>query len=566
MPTLTRVAVAWMAVVLLAGACATPARPSAPGPSEQEAPKPLARKRVVAAIRGEPPTLNEKLARVGAGRVVGVREMERLFHVGLVVEDDGAELHAALAEAVPSVENNLWRVFPDGRMETTWKIRSGAAWHDGVPFTSEDLVFTATVVMDKQLAEFGDIAFDSVAGVEALDSRTVTVSWKRPFIWANSLFAVTRGMPQPKHLLEKAYLEEKTTYTQLPIWSEGYVGAGAFKLREFVRGSHLAASANEGFVLGRPRIDEIEVRFLADGNTLMANLLAGVVDLTLYGSGTLNLAQAIQVRDQRWDGKLIPVLSSTIGVFPQFLNPNPPVILETGFRRALLHAIDRQLLADTFQAGLSSVAHTHYIPIQPEFKDIESYIVRYDFDPRKGAQLIEGLGYTRGPDGMFQDAANQRLSVELRATASHETNEHSTLIVADDWRRMGIGVETLTIPPQRNLDREYRQTRPAFELVGQPDDIYRLHSREIPTPETRFVGDNRPRYASPQLDSLIDRYYLTIPRPERVQVLGGIIRHITDQVVLMSFFYTVGPVMVSNRLRNVTSVPTWNPHQWDVAS
>src|SRR5206468_4097237 len=102
------------------------------------------------------------------------------FHVGLVVEDDQAELHPALAEAVPSVENGLWRVFPDGRMETTWRIRSGAAWHDGAPFTSDDLVFTATVVMDKQLAELGDIAFESVDGIEAPDSRMVVVRWRQP--------------------------------------------------------------------------------------------------------------------------------------------------------------------------------------------------------------------------------------------------------------------------------------------------------------------------------------------------------------------------------------------------
>jgi ABC-type transport system substrate-binding protein len=212
------------------------------------------------------------------------------------------------------------------------------------------------------------------------------------------------------------------------------------------------------------------------------------------------------------------------------------------------------------------VAHTHFLPTEPEYKDIESYIVKYEYDPRKGEQMVEGLGYRRGPDGIFQDAAGQRLLVEVRATASHETNEQNTLIVADQWRSIGVGVETLTIPLQRNLDREYRQTRPAFEVVGQPDDIYRLHSREIPTPETRFVGDNRPRYANPELDALIDRYHVTIPRAERAQVLGGIIRHLTDQVVLMSFFYTVGPLMVSNRLQNVTTVPTWNPQEWDLVS
>jgi peptide/nickel transport system substrate-binding protein len=555
-----------MVCTLMLAACAVPAQPSPsaanPG-AETEAPKPMVRKRVVAGIRGEPPTLNEKLARVGAGRVVGVREMEQLLHTGLLVEDERLELQPSLADAVPTIENHQWRVFPDGRMETTWRIRQGAVWHDGVSFTSEDLVFTATVVRD--LPEFSDIAFESVDTVEAVDTQTVLVRWKRPFIWANTLFSLTRGIPHPKHLAEKAYREEKASYTQLLLWSEEYVGTGAYKLREFVRGSHLITEANERFVLGRPKIDEIEVRFHPDGNALAAGILAGVVDLTLYGSGTLNLDQALQVRDQRWDGKLIPVLSSSIGVFPQFLNPSPQVITEVPFRRALLHAIDRQPLVDSLQAGLSTIAHTLYIPLHPEFKDIAHRMVKYDFDPRRATQLIEGLGYTRGPDGVMRDGSGQRLNLELRATNSHETNEQSVLIVADDWRKVGVGVDMVVIPPQRNQDREYRQTRTAFELAGQPDDIYRLHSREIPTPETRFVGDNRPRYSNPQLDVLIDRFYMTIPRAERVDVLGQYINHITDQLPVMAFFYTVGPLMVSNRLRNVTSNPTWNPHEWDVA-
>jgi peptide/nickel transport system substrate-binding protein len=260
------------------------------------------------------------------------------------------------------------------------------------------------------------------------------------------------------------------------------------------------------------------------------------------------------------------VLSGAVGAFPQFLNPNPPVLLDVLFRRALVHAIDRQLLVDSLQAGLSTVAHTHFTPQQPEFKDIQSYIVRYDYDPRKASQMIEALGYTRGPDGIFRDAANQRLSLELRNTPGREVNEKTTFIVADHWQQAGVGVETVMIPLQRNSDREYRQTRPAFEVVGTPDDVYRLHSSQIPTPETRFVGDNRPRYSNPQLDALIDRYYVTIPRPERVDVLGQIVNHITDQVVQYSFFYEAGPLMMSNRLRNVTSVPAWNPWDWDLVS
>lgn len=555
-----------LALAMLVVGCAAPGRPASSVSGESAAPKPAVRKKVAAAIRGDPPTLNEKLSRVGAGRVYGVREMEQLVHVGLLVEDDSVELRPALGEAVPTVENGMWKVASDGRMETTWKIRPGALWHDGAPFTSEDLLFTAGVVEDKQLTEFGDVAFDYIETVEAPDARTVVVKWKRPFIWANKMFSVTTAIPHPKHLMERTYVEDKAAYTQHPQWSETYVGTGAFKLREFARSSHMVVEAFDRFVLGRPKIDEIEIRFLQDANAMAANILAGMVDLTLVGQGSLSLEQALQVRDQWREGKLTPVVAGAVGAFPQFLNPHPPVLLEAQFRRALVHAIDRQLLVDSLQAGLSQVAHTHFTPLNPEYKDIQNAIVRYDYDPRKASQMVEALGYTRGPDGIFRDAANQRLSVELRSTPGREVNEKTTFIVADHWQQIGVGVDTLIIPLQRNTDREYRQTRPAFEVVGTPDDVYRLHSSQIPTPETRFVGDNRPRYSNPQLNALIDRYYVTIPRGERVQVLGQFINHITDQVVQMSFFYEAGPLMLGNRLRNVTSVPTWNAWEWDLAS
>jgi len=561
---MNRVASFVLPLVLLMAACA-PAQSSGGAQSQDSAARPAVYKKVVAGLRGEPFTLSNQLGRAGAGRVYGVAEVERMLHSGLSIEDDQFEHRASLAEAVPSVENGLWRVLPDGRMETTWKILPNAQWHDGTALRAEDFVFTMQVVQDKELPEFGDIAFESIDSVEAPDGRTVLVKWKKPFIWAHTLFSGTRGVPQPKHLLERTYLDSKATYKDIPYWMEDFVGTGPFKLKELVRGSHMILLANDQYALGRPKIDEIEVKFFQDSNALAASLLAGFVDLTMSGQGTLSLDQALQLRDQWKEGKIEPVLSGAVGTFPQFIDPSPRVILDVPFRRALVHAVDRQLLIDTLQGGLSPIAHTNFTPQQPEYKDIQSQIVRYDYDPRRASQLIEGLGYTKGPDGMFRDTAGQPLSVELRSTPGRDVNEKTTLVVADHWRAVGVGVDVVVIPAQRNQDREYRQTRPGFEVVGQPDDIYRFHSNQIPTAETRYVGDNRMRYGNPQLDSLVDRYYLTIPRAERVQVLGQIMNHITDQVVLLSFFYEAGPLLISNRVKNVTSVPTWNTYQWDVS-
>lgn len=182
----------------------------------------------------------------------------------MVVADHRDALQPQLAEAVPSVENGRWSLFSDGRMRTTWTIRQTAAWHDDTPFTAEDLIFTARVVQDRELIVFRNRGMESVESLDATDPRTIVVDWRRPFIYADAMFARRFAFPMPKHLLERPYLEDKASFTQHPFWAEEYVGTGAFQLREFVRDSHLLLAANDRYVLGRPRIDEIEVKFIVD--------------------------------------------------------------------------------------------------------------------------------------------------------------------------------------------------------------------------------------------------------------------------------------------------------------
>lgn len=71
--------------------------------------------------------------------------MERLMHAGLAFAEDNTVLGPQLAREVPSLENGRWRLFADGRMETSWRILPEAAWHDGTPFTSADVLFTASL-------------------------------------------------------------------------------------------------------------------------------------------------------------------------------------------------------------------------------------------------------------------------------------------------------------------------------------------------------------------------------------------------------------------------------------
>jgi ABC-type transport system substrate-binding protein len=210
-------------------------------------------------------------------------------------------------------------------------------------------------------------------------------------------------------------------------------------------------------------------------------------------------------------------------------------------------------------------------PGDPEYPIVERRIARYDFDLRRAAQMVESLGYTRGADGVFRDAACQRLTLEIRSTTV-DVNEKSMLAVANYWQQFGIPTEPIVIPRARANDREWRHQKPAFELQRQPNalaDLDRYTSAQVPLPENNFTGTSKHRYMNAELDALIDRYFSTIPRPERVEVVGGILQHISEQAVPLPMFYDANPSLISNRLRNVTarkggtSTEVWNVEDWD---
>jgi peptide/nickel transport system substrate-binding protein len=550
-------------LLTLVTGCVAPS--SSVGNPAPDAPR-AERKRIVAAIRGEPLTMSSTMNSAGSGGVAGVSEVEKLVHAGMADIQERTPVAPRLAEALPSTDNGLWKVFPDGRMELTWKIRQDARWHDGTPLTADDLLFTVKVEQDEQLAVLTSTAYKFVQSVTASDARTVVVVWKQPYIQADTMFS-SLATPLPKHILEKPYTDDWANFAQHPYWTREWVGLGPYKLKEWVLNSHLVVTANDQYPLGKPRIDEIEVRFILDPQALIANVLAGAVDLTL-GRG-LSLEQGIAARDQWREGHMDAALGNTIVEFPQYINPDPAIMLDPQARRALMYATDREELVDALFGGAGQVVE--WIgPHEPEYQYVSSAVVKYGFDPRRASQLFESLGLTKGSDGMYRLPNGQPFKLENRTTSGDDVRGKTLLILADQWQRTGITPDPVVIPRQRSDDREYRATRPAFELVRQPislteSGLRRLHSAEAALPENDYRRDNRARYMNPEFDSLAERYLATIPLDQRMDLGRQIVHLLSDQLVVIPLYWDVMPVLIHNRLKNVNAATdTRNAHQWDV--
>src|SRR5205823_4135328 len=106
----------------------------------------------------------------------------RLFTAALTYQDEREVPKPYLAEALPELNTNSWRVFPDGRMETTYVLRPNLVWHDGAPLTADDFVFALKLYNDPEASSlFERLPQQHIEDVTAPDDRTIVFRWKRPY-------------------------------------------------------------------------------------------------------------------------------------------------------------------------------------------------------------------------------------------------------------------------------------------------------------------------------------------------------------------------------------------------
>lgn len=556
-----------LAMVVGATACAQP--PAGGGSGGADARVATGPKRITGAIRGNPHTVYQKLN--PRSNIPGIDALQQLAHTGLTVPDadNDSVRHPRIAEAAPTVENGLWKLTPDGGMELTWRIKQGAVWSDGTPLTTADLVFTATVWRDKRLPIFSHVAFDSVGSIEAVDSRTILTRWTKPYIKANEMFGSGMALPLARHTLEEPYLNltDQEQFVANPHWSTEWVGAGPYKIKTWEPGSHMVFEANDRYIEGRPRIDEVAVKFIPDPNTLGANILAGEVDIP-WG-GRIDYEWAATVADQWRAGRLKTELSSMLQIFAQHINPTPAIVLNTEFKRALVHALDRQSAGDLLNAPTTPVGHSFVAPNEPEYPFVESSIVKYDYDVRKSLQMLEALGYTRGADNLLRDRSGQKLEFQIRTSQGDVTQEKAMYAMADDWARLGVDVERHLVVPQRASDAEYRATYPAFDVkrqAGTFDYATSFHSRGIALPQNNYlVSGNNSRYSRPEMDVAIDAYFTTIPWDQRMEHARRIVNMLSSDVGWIGLWHIIGPVLIPDRIVNMKGDGDLAYiHEWDI--
>lgn len=181
--------------------------------------------------------------------------------------------------------------------------------------------------------------------------------------------------------------------------------------------------------------------------------------------------------------------------------------------------------------------------------------------------MIEGLGYTRGADGIFRDPAGTRLTVQITSTEL-DLYVKTALSAQDFWKRSGVDTEYVSIPRARTTDLEYRASYPGFTSTNSGFSftaIRNFTTAEQRSPANQYRGRNISGFASPALDTLIERYYTTVPMGPRKQVLGEIVHILSDQLATLPMIGQGTGYTIPHRMVNVTAAgSTRDARLWDI--
>ncbi len=573
---MTRASIRLLPVILaitLVACSPAASTPPGPGGGQQGGPETGASvvQRTLVIIGGRAPeTLSAKPIRQGSG-AGNPRATYRAFNAGLAINDERDVPRPYLAEALPQLNTDAWRVSPDGRMETTFLLRPDLTWHDGQPLTAEDFVFAHRVYATPELGLASLPPLNYIEDVIAGDARSVVIRWHQPYAQANSL-VMADFLPLPRHLLESQFGQGSPEgFASLPFWISDYVGLGPYRLTRSELGSSADGAAFAGHALGKPKVDQIRFLYMPDANTALANLLSGGAHVATDNS--IDLQQA-SVLDREWGRGGGTVIRNPIGVRhgniqlrPDFAAPR--TLLDVRVRRALAHGTDRQALADALTEG-GAIADTLVLPQVEYFAALDRAITKYPYDPRRMEQLLSEVGYTRGADGTFAGPSDGRFAMEV-AVAAGARNEPEVQIIADGYRRVGIDA-SIRIIPRPQVTEPYIFANFPGVLIGSHNaatvpPLARLRVSEIASAETRGRGSNYAGWQNAEAERLINAYETALDRGERNQRIVELLKLVSEEVPIYSLYYNLEFFAHSGGLRGPSlSVSAdgsaWNLHEW----
>jgi len=497
---------------------------------------------VLAACRSEPPrsgitvliesppdSLDNRLALTTNGQRIA-----QLIAPGLISFDDQSQPVPDLAASYRQLDAQT----------IEFSLRDGLTFHDGAPLTSADVKATFEGMSDPALGSPKAEKYEAIAGIEAVDPRTVRFHLKRPYspILAELSLSI---VPASRARGAAALLQDRAP-----------IGAGPFRFAAQTDDERIELLPFDRYYGGKPRISRLIIRTVRDQTTRVLELLKGRADLVVGALSptifpTLENNPALRIAHK--PGSAYAYLG---------LNVRNGPLADVRVRRAICHAIDVRPIIEAKFHGLAQPAsgmlprsHWAYAATPGCHRDLQL-----------AAKLLDEAGYQSAGSGASSSSPDHkpRLHLSLK-TSTDRFRKSIALIFQQQLAEAGIDVELRTL----EFGTFYNDVRKGnFELfslvwssVIEPDLMrWAFSVRNIPGPENNFGGFNRTAYFNPRLEPLLDQA-ARVPTADRKAIYAQALALLDSDLPYVPLWHESTPAVVSSRLEDF--VPSahgfWSP-------
>jgi peptide/nickel transport system substrate-binding protein len=509
---------------------------------------------------------------------VGTKDQEgsRIFYEPLAAWDPDGNLVPVLAAEIPEIENG--GVAPDG-LSVIWKLKGDVEWHDGRPFTADDVVFNWEYAADPATAATTIGSYQNVT-VEKIDPLAVRVRFTKPTpFWADA-FVGQFGMIIPKHLFEPY----KGANSRAAPEDLKPVGTGPYRFVEFRPGDLVRGERNPSYHLpNRPYFDTIEMKGGGDAVSAARAVLQ---------TGEYDYAWNLQVEDEilvRLEGgasargrvEIVPggsiehIELNTTDPWTEVdgerssAKTKHPLFSDRAVRQALSLLIDRAAV-EAHIYGRTGLATGNFINNPPRFV---SKNTRWEFNIDKANQVLDEAGWQRGPDGIrAKDGKKLKLVFQTSINAPRQKTQ---AIVKQACQKAGIDMElkSVTASVYFSSDAANPDTYSKFYADMQmfttnltaPDPGFFMRqflSSEVASKDNKWQGRNITRWRNDDYDKAFHAAEGELDPVKRAALFITMNDMVVGDPVVIPVVYRPGVSAMSRQLRATLS--GWDNVLWDL--
>ncbi len=461
---------------------------------------------LVGALTGEPDTLDPATSVIYTGAQV----YDNIFSKLIDIDTDGS-FYGVLATAWTPTDETTW----------VFDLVPNATFHNGEPFTPDDVVYTFERILDPETASAYAGLFDSIESVTASGDAQVTFTLKTPF------GPFLTNLANNGEIVNQAAIEAGDP-------SRNPIGTGPFRFVEWVQGQHVRLEKNpDYFIEGKPYLDEVELRFLLVDQGRIDGLRSG--ELQWVDAVPLSQLESLST-----DDSFNYVTSPTAGI-PDFLamNVTAAPFDQPEVRQAIAWALDRTAIRDVAYFGAGEVGLAEVPSGSPWFDDADVYAGGPDLD--RARELLTAAGIT------------DELTVSYLGLPQYPELLKTGEVVRDQLRQIGINMEIEQVDVSVWFDRyssgDYQITSAYQERTLDPDNFYSLVVKT-------GAGANAMQYSNPDLDAMIDAAAQATDEAERKTMYDEIRHIVQEDAPLIFVHYETINYLMRNDVAGSTVSPT----------